>query len=456
MKQTFTYRQKAREMLIVLLPIFITQLALMSTGFFDTIMAGHVSEQDLAGVAVGVNLFYPFWGSCLGIISGLTPVLANLYGAGKHEKIAFIVQQGFYWSLVLAGVFIVLGLMAVPILLPMLGLEPRVEYVVQYYLLAMAYGVGPIFLAGVLRNLIDALGATRITMGITVVTVPINIGLNYIFIYGAFGVPALGGIGAGVGTAIAFYINLFLNLLVVSRLQPFKSYKVLHSLPRPLLSDWRKQLSVGIPIGCTMFCEQSIFGAVGLFMTVYGTAVVAAHQAALNFTTMAYMIPLSVSMSLTILVGYELGAGRQLDARRYSRLGRMISLVFASSLAAVLVNFRGAIAGLYTNDPVVQEYIIVFLLYAIGMQLSDGLNAPLQGTLRGYKDVRVTFFLAVLSFWIIGLPAGWLLAHYTAVGPYGYWIGLISGILAGAVLLTLRLRTIERRYEAQAVGRASS
>ena len=82
------------------------------------------------------------------------------------------------------------------------------------------------------------------------------------------------------------------------------------------------------------------------------------------------------------------------------------------------------------------------------MQVSDGLNAPLQGTLRGYKDVRVTFFLAVLSFWIIGLPAGWLIAHYTALGPYGYWIGLISGILVGAVLLTARLRVIEKRYVA--------
>ncbi len=446
MQQTFTYKQKAREMLIVLVPIFITQLALMSTGFFDTIMAGHVSEQDLAGVAVGVNLFFPFWGSCLGIISGLTPVVAALYGGCRHEKITFIIRQGFYWALGLAGAFILLGALALPCLLPLLNLEPRVEYVVKYYLLAMASGVVPIFLAGVLRNFIDALGATRITMVITVVTVPINIGLNYIFIYGAFGVPALGGIGAGVGTAIAFYINLLLNVLVVSRLKPFRDYHVLQGLARPSLREWKKQLSVGIPIGCTMFCEQSIFGAVGLFMTVYGTSVVAAHQAALNFTTMVYMIPMSVSMALTILVGYELGAGRQPDARRYNRLGRGISMAFAAGLAALLVNFRGVIASLYTNDAAVQELIMVFLLYAIGMQLADGFNAPLQGTLRGYKDVRATFFLAVLSFWILGLPAGWLLAHYTSAGPYGYWIGLIVGILMGGIMLTLRLHVVEKRY----------
>jgi MATE family multidrug resistance protein len=148
MKQTFTYRQKIREMVVVLVPIFVTQLALMSTGFFDTIMAGHVSEQDLAGVAVGANLFFPFFGSSLGIISGLTPVVAGLYGAEKHAKITFVIQQGFYWSLGLALLFILLGLFGVPLLLPQLALEPRVEYVVNYYLLAMACGICPIFLAG--------------------------------------------------------------------------------------------------------------------------------------------------------------------------------------------------------------------------------------------------------------------------------------------------------------------
>ena len=448
MKQTFTYRQKAQEFFTVLLPIFITQLALTATGFFNTVMAGHVSEQDLAGVAVGVNLFFPFFVASMGIISGLTPTIAQLYGAGRQDKIAFIVQQGFYWSLLLAAIFLLAGYMVVPMVLPQLQLEPRVDYIVRQYLMALSIGVVPIFLAGVLRNFIDAHGATRITMCITMCTVPVNIGLNFLLMYGIGGLPALGGIGAGVGSGITYCINLLLNMLVVCRMRMFSGYHLFRDFQRPSFSEWRKQLGIGIPIGATMFCESSIFGAVGLFMTVYGTAVVAAHQAALNFSTVVYMIPMSISMALTILVGYELGAKRQFDAKKYSRLGRFLSFGFTVLLASILIHCRTDIASLYTSEPAVKELLVVFLIYSVCMQVSDGINAPLQGTLRGYKDVRVTFFLAVLSFWVIGLPSGWVLANCGEFGPYGYWIGLIAGILAGALLLMLRLYFVERRYTA--------
>ena len=161
---------------------------------------------------------------------------------------------------------------------------------------------------------------------------------------------------------------------------------------------------------------------------------------------MVYMLPLSVSMALTILTGYELGAGRPQDAWRYSRLGRLLSFVFVAAVALILVQFRSTVAALYTNDEFVQRLLQIFLLYAVGMQVADSINAPLQGTLRGARDVRVTFFLAVLSYWVIGLPVGWFLAHRVLLTPYGFWIGLITGLLAGAVLLMLRLSAVERRY----------
>ena len=336
MKQTFSYRQKARQFFAVLLPIFITQLSLMATGFFNTVMAGHISEQDLAGVAVGVNLFMPFFGGFLGIISGLTPTISQLYGAGRQDKIGFIVKQGFYWAFGLAVLFLAMGWLTVPWVLPLLALEPKVEYISRYYLLAVSFGIIPIFLAGVLRNFIDAHGYTRLTMGITMCTVPVNIVLNYIFMYGLIGVPAFGGVGAGIGSALALTLNLVLNALVVTHIQPFRDYRLFHQLPRLNIAEWKKQLSIGVPIGGTMFCEQSIFGAVGLFMTAYGTAIVAAHQAAMNFTTMVYMVPMAVSMALTILVGYEIGAKRHQDARQYIRLSRVLTFFCVGGLALLL------------------------------------------------------------------------------------------------------------------------
>jgi len=150
-------------------------------------------------------------------------------------------------------------------------------------------------------------------------------------------------------------------------------------------------------------------------------------------------------MTLTILVGFEVGAKRFTDARKYSRLGIVLSLLFTISLAMILIHLRADIAALYTNDDFVKKLLQLFLVYAICLQVSDGVSAPLQGTLRGYKDVKITFILAVVSYWIIGLPTGYALANYFNYGPYGYWIGLIAGIAAGAVFLGIRLFRVQKR-----------
>lgn len=444
MKQTKSYREKIIQFLIVLLPIFVTQVTLVSTGFFDTVMSGNVSEYDLAGVAVGVNLFFPVFGSMLGIISGLTPTIAQLHGAGEKEKLPYLVVQGMYLAILLGLCAILLGHLLVAPILSFMALEPKVEMIAKGFLLAISFGLCPILVSSALRNFIDALGYTRVTMLVTICAVPINISMNYLFIFGKFGFPALGGIGAGVGTAITYWMVMTINILVVMKISPFNSYRVLAEAFPVSLTAWRNHLKIGVPIGSAMFCEQSIFGAVSLFMASYGTTVIAAHQAAFNFTTLIYMIPMSISMALTIMVGFEVGAKRYQDARRYSYLGILISVVFASSLSLFLINFKSEIAGLYTKDVKVFELIEVFLVYAIFLQLSDAVSAPMQGTLRGYKDVKVTLLLAIISYWIIGLPTGYVLANYLGFGPYGYWIGLIVGIAIGAVFLAIRLLHIQR------------
>ncbi|MBQ7516421.1 MAG: MATE family efflux transporter [Schwartzia sp.] len=446
MRQTHSCREKARQLLAVLLPIFVSQTAIFTTGFFDTVMAGHISQEDLAGVAVAANLLMPFFCLAIGIISGLTPVLAQLYGAGKKERIRRIVQQGFYWSLGLAAVFLLLGYAGVPLLLPHLALAPRVETIASRYLVALSFGIVPFFLSLVLRNLMDSHGATRLTMMITLAIVPINVALNYVFMFGPFGLPAFGGAGAGMGSAVAFALDFVLYALTVTHTADFARYRVFSDFPSLDGGEWKKQLSVGLPIGSTMFCEASIFGVVGLLMAAYGTTVMAAHQAAMNFASVAYVVPLSISLALTIFVGYETGARRPADARQYTRLSWGLSLTAAGSLAALAARYADGIAGFYTSDPAVRERLVVFLGYAVVMQLADGVNAPLQGALRGYKDVRAAFYLAMLSYWGIGLPAGWALARFTSLGPYGYWAGLISGLLLGTVCQMFRLRVVERRH----------
>ena len=429
MKRTYSKWQKLRQLFTVLLPICVTQLAIVSTGFFNTVMAGQVSEQDLAGVAAGVNLFYPVFVALLGIVSGLTPTISQLYGADKVKKIPNIVRQAFYWSLLLSLLLIGAGYLFVPSIIELMSLEPKVAQVMEGYLVAVSFGIVPVFLTAVLRNFIDAHGMTRLTMLITLVTVPLNIGLNYLLMYGIWGLPALGGVGAGVGSAITWTVGLLLTVTAVCKIGSFDHYHLFRHFPSPDFREWKMQLSLGIPIGATIFCESSIFGLVGLLMSAYGTSIMAAHQAAFNYSSVVYVIP----------------TRRPRDAWQYSNLGRLVSLLAVGVIVALLYTERDMVASLYTRDADVHELLLVFIVYATAMQYADCINAPLQGTLRGCKDVQATFLMAVVSYWLVGLPAGWLLAHQGGMGPYGYWLGLIIGVLFGAVLLMVRLGMLKKK-----------
>lgn len=447
-KQT-SYLYKARTIIKVLFPIFVTQLALVSTGFFDTVMTGRYGEYDLAGVAFGSNLYFMFFMLFNGIFSGLTPVLAYFRGAKEEQKIRFTVQQGMYWALLLAAVYVAAGFLAVPHIIPYFSLEEKVAQVACDYLAVMAIGVFPIFVASVLRNFIDSMSYTGVTMIITVVAVPVNVVLNYIFIYGAFGMPAWGGVGAAIGSAVCFYLTLLLNVLVVKYYGPFKGYRIFHAMPRPDFSEWKRAIKFGTHIGATMFCESSIFGVMALLMAGCGTAVIAAHQSTMSINTMIYMVPLSISLAMTIVIGFEMGAGHPREAVRYGILGRCMSFGITGMIAIIIIFLRPHIAEMFTTSEEIKAILANFLVCATFMQLADSINAPMQGILKGYKDVKVPFYLAVFSYWVIGLPLGLGMAHIGGMGPYGYWVGIVGSLFVGAVMLRIRMWKIQSKINAE-------
>lgn len=430
-------------------PLLFTQAALIGTSVCSTIFSGLAGTDDLAGVAIGSNLWIPLYTGMLGIFLGITPILSQLLGAEKKENIGTIILQSIYLAIAFGIVIILLGSICVQPLLAYMNLAPKVEYVALHYLKAIAWGVIPIFIFTTLRNVIDSHSKAPISMAILVINFFITLALFNVFIFGEMGAPALGGIGTGYAISVASWITCAIFLLVLWFKKPFSHYNIFRNLTLPSWHYWYEQLRIGFPIGAAIFCEVSIFSIVTLLMSQYGTAIIAAHQAATSFATFIYIVPLSVGLCATILVGFEVGAQRYRAARQYAFICSGFSLFAALLIGVYCFTHAYDIARVFTKDDDIATTIISFIAYAVFFIITDAIGTPAQGILRGYKDVKSISFIAVVSYWVVSLPVGFLLAQYTDMKPYGYWLGLIIGLLVAGITYNIRLVMIQRNYPKQ-------
>lgn len=441
-----TFTDKLRLFLRILWPIMITQVSLSMMNLVDTIMAGRVGTEDLAGVAIGGSLWSPVFTGMNGIMLVVTPIIAHFIGKKEHHKIHNTVMQAIYLAITIALMIIIIGTIVLSPILTIMNLDPKVEHIAFHYLGGLSIGIVPLFLSNVLRNFYDGQGFTRITMFITILAVPFNILFNYSLIFGRFGMPALGGIGAGYATALTYWIIFISSVWMTFRLGSIRGYKLFIKWVKPSWTAWKEQLSIGIPIGLSIFFEASIFSVVTLLIgMMFSTTTIAANQIVISFTTLLFMIPLSLSMALTIVVGFSVGAGKLKAAKQYSFLGVFSGIGILGIAAIFLFFFREQIAMLYSNDPEVINLASQLFLIAILYQLSDAAQSGLQGVLRGYKDVKIPFYISFVSYWIIGIPVGYGLAGFTDIGPFGFWIGISLGLTGAAIGFLLRLGIIYKR-----------
>lgn len=438
------YRDKVKRLLSVMLPIIGTQIAIMGMNFFDASMSGQAGDADLAGAAIGGNIWMPVQTCFSGILLAAMPLLANLLGAGEKQKLPTVVRHGLLLALCFSVLIILGGALLLPGFLQSMGLAPEVYHIALWYMAGLGLGVVPFFLITPLRSLVDTLGYTQLTMKIYLLALPVNACLNYVLIFGKLGLPRLGGIGAGWATGITFWLLLVMFAVVVTRLEPFRAYHVLGWI-KPQAKLVREYLRIGVPMGIAIFMETSIFGVVALFIAKFGTEIIAAHQAALNFSSLIYMFPLSFSLALTIVVGVEYGAKNYQGVRDYSTLGLELSLCIAVFYMAVELLTRQYIALIYTSNPQVIELVEHFLIYALLWQFGDAVAAPIQGILRGHKDVNATFWAGMLAYWGICLPVGLLLDYKFNHGAFAYWQSLDIGVISSAALLSLRLLWLQRK-----------
>lgn len=446
----FFVKKDIHKLLSVMIPILVAQVSTAGVTFINTTMAGHAGADDLAGVSVGAGLFYPLLASIIGLLMAGTPLMAQLIGKKDRDALSFIVRCGAAIGLFISLLFGAAYFLFIDDLLTSLALEPSVSYIARYYLMTM---IGVVFFLGLiipLRCLTDTAGSTSISMKLFLMAPPVNGVLNYLFIYGHGGMPALGGIGAGLATMMTYGVLLGLFLLVVLKTKELKGHEIFARLTiRP--ADLKEYLVVGIPSGLSIFMEMSLFSLIIVFLSRYGTDALAAYQIADNFASLVYMLPVSCSMALTILIATAVGAGDMDMAKRYKKAGFLVALTGAAITASFTVLFRSHIGSVYTDDAAVAMIAGQFLIYSAGWQLFDAISTPIQGILRGLKDTRISFILMVIAYWGGCFPMSLFLDSHTALGADSYWLGLDFGVGCSAFLMVLRLLYVERELAGKPV-----
>lgn len=439
-------KKDIKKLLSVMIPILVAQVSTAGVTFINTTMAGHAGADDLAGVSVGAGLFYPLLASIIGLLMAGTPLMAQLIGRKERESLPFIVRSGMVIGLSAWALFTAAYFFFIDDLLASLALEAAVEHIARYYLMTM---IGVVFFLALmipLRCLTDTAGSTSISMKLFLMAPVINGIFNYIFIYGHGGMPAMGGIGAGLATMMTYGFLLGLFLLVVMKSKDLGGRQIFASLA--LRSrDLREYLVVGVPSGLSIFMEMSLFSLIIVFLSRYGTDALAAYQIADNFASLVYMLPVSCSMALTILIATAVGAGDMTLARRYKKAGFVVAMAGAMMTASFTVLFRNSIGSVYTDDAAVALIAGQFLIYSAGWQLFDAISTPIQGILRGLKDTRISFVLMVLAYWGGCFPMSLFLDSHTALGADSFWLGLDFGVGCSAFLMVLRLLYVERKLD---------
>jgi len=453
------YLTEARQLLALAIPVILAQVAQTAMGFVDTIMAGAVSATDMAAVAVGTSIWLPAILFGHGVLLALTPTIAQLNGSGRRERIAEQLRQGFWLAFFLSLLIMLVLWNAGYFIRSMHDIDPLLAEKAEGYLHALLFGAPGYLFFQVMRNQCEGLSKTKPAMVLGFLGLMLNIPLNYIFIYGHFGMPALGGVGCGVATASVYWAMFFCMRFWVRRMRSMRDIRVESRWSAPSRAILQRLTGLGLPVALALFFEVTLFAVVALLVSPLGIVNVAGHQIALNFSSLMFVLPLSLGVAATIRVGYRLGQGSTEQARVAAWTAQGVGVGMAVITAIFTVTFRHQIALLYNDNPAVVTLAAQLMLLAAIYQISDSIQVIGSGILRGYKDTRSIFFITFIAYWLLGLPSGYILALTDWVvprmGPAGFWCGFIVGLTSAAVMMLWRVRRLQQLPAALILKRAS-
>lgn len=439
-----------KQLVRLALPIFTAQVALTSLGVVDTIMSGWVGVDDLAAIGLGSSILLPVFIFTTGILLALTPITARYLGQKKPQAIMHSLQQGL-WLAIPLGLISMLLLMVPQPLLNLLSLSDSVYRLTEDYLFWAAFGLPGIALFQVYRFFWEGLGITLPTLSISLTALLLNIPLNALFIWGYGPIEGMGAVGCGVATAIVMWSMLAGGWVYVRWAKKTQIYRAPGLVKPTWMGGIKPIIWLGLPMAFALLFEVGMFSFIVLFIAPLGTSVIGAHQIAMSFTSLLFMLPLSLAMAMTVRVGLAYGQENRVALMRSVLSGAGLALLFGATLSISTYLLREPIVSLYTDHKEVVYIALTLLIFAASYQVFDAIQVAMAGALRGLHDTQSTMWVTLFSYWGIGLAGGYVLAFNNPfgepLGVYGFWTGIVCGLALAAMLLIFRLQWMLKRVE---------
>jgi MATE family multidrug resistance protein len=456
------WRREARALITLSGPIVLTNLGQVAIQTTDVVMIGWLGTEALAASVLGVNVSFVLLLFSIGVVGATAPMIAQDLGRHRHavREPRRTVRQGF-WVALLLGLPASVILWYIAPILALLRQDPALIVAAEGYVHAAMWGFVPALWFVGLRNFIASLERPRAAMVVMFIAVAFNALADYALIFGAFGLPALGLVGAGVATALSnfFLFGGLIGFILIDR--RFRRYQVLGRFWRPDWSRLREVFRIGLPIGVTLIMEVGLFAASGFLIGVISTQQLAAHQIALQCAAVSFMVPLGLAQAATVRVGLAAGRGDPPGVQRAGTTALVIGSAFMLAMALVMWSVPRSIVGRFIDaaDPANRTVVhaaVTFLAVAALFQIFDGGQVIGAGALRGLKDTRWPMVFAAVAYWLVGMVLAVGLGFGVGLGGLGVWLGLAAGLAVAAGLMIGRFYLLRGRVRGRAQQLAAS
>ena len=453
-----TYRNQYRANLRLALPVVLTQVGQILTQVADNLMVGRYGGEDplpLAAVSFGGSVFFILFIASIGIALGMTPLVGELYAQGDRRRSSQLLQNGILFYSMLGLAMAAVQFAIIPLMYRLGQPVEVVDAAIPYYRM-LVWSMPFVMLFFAFKQFLEGVGNTRVEMVVTIVANLANIVFNWLFIYGRYVLPEMGAAGAGLGTLLS---RIIAPLLMIAYFYTRRRYRLYLALFAPHNFSWHavgRLTHMGLPISLQMFLESSAFVGTGIMMGWFGDGAktaISANQITTTVANCAFMIVMSIGAATTIRVSHCYGARNIGELSLAAKASYHLVLAWNSFAALAFITLRHLIPTLFTANAEVIAIASQLLAFAALYQLSDGIQNVSVGILRGIQDVRIIMPIALISYWLLNLPVGYLLGFTLGMGPSGLYLGFFFGLSAAAVLMILRIRRSIAKLRTSAQGK---